>query len=144
MSGSMNPQTTCRATQSCLGFQPDLFWDVSLLVDRSDFPDLAWLIPDNLTTAQSITPTLIVVATVAIANALVKWLRKKLKEVLTNGEDLVFPFHSIIPQEDRLTTLQELEAGTVRIVVAMTAAQVGLDMAIWNVVILDLLQTSRP
>ncbi|KAF8324612.1 P-loop containing nucleoside triphosphate hydrolase protein [Cantharellus anzutake] len=107
-------------------------------ITGSDFPDLAWLNPDNLTTAQSITPTLIAVAMVAIANALVKWLRKKLKEVLTNGENLVFPFHSIIPQEDRLTTLQELKAGTVQIVVATTAAQVGLDMAIRNVVILDL------
>ena len=79
----------------------------------SDFLGLAWLIPDNPMSSESITPTLIAVATVAMAETLVKWLWKKLKGLITNGEELVYPFHSIIPQEDCLLTLQELEAGTV-------------------------------
>ena len=125
----MNPQTACMATQNHLGFQPGLFWDMSLPIDckdlvysahtlkhsitGSDFLDLAWLIPDNPMSTESITPTLIAVATVAMEETLVKWLQKKLKGLVTNGEELVYPFHSIIPQEDCLLTLQELEAGTV-------------------------------
>ena len=90
MSGSMNPQTACMATQNHLGFQPGLFWDMSLPIDckdlvysahtlkhsitGSDFLDLAWLIPDNPMSTKSITPTLIAVATVAMEETLVKWL----------------------------------------------------------------------
>src|SRR5260221_9529505 len=49
-----------------------------------------------------------------------------------------YPFHSIIPQEEQIQTLADLESGLVRIIVATTAGQVGLDMAVCDVIILDL------
>src|SRR5260370_34140019 len=49
-----------------------------------------------------------------------------------------YPFHSIIPQEEQIQTLANLESGLVQIIVATTAGQVGLDMAVHDVIILDL------
>src|SRR5260221_8310664 len=81
---------------------------------------------------------LIAVNTIAIADALVKWLRTQLQAFITEDCGLVFPFHSVIPQEERIQTLTELEQGLVRIVVATTAGNVGLDMAVKDIIILDL------
>src|SRR6266436_4934950 len=137
-----------------LGFQPGRFHNVSLPIDHQDliygacilkhsihgteFPDLVWLVPDNLAGPESIRPTLIAVNTITIANALVKWLHTQLKAFITPEHGLVFPFHSIIPQEEYIQTLLELEQGLVHIVIATTAANVGLDMEVKDVIILDL------
>src|SRR5260370_19435596 len=73
-----------------------------------------------------------------IADTLVKWLCTQLKAFITQEHSLVFPFHSVILQEECIQTLFKLEQGLICIVVAMTAANVRLDMAVKDVVILDL------
>ena len=57
---------------------------------------------------------------------------------MTQERGLVFPFHSLILQEERIHMLLELEQGLVCIVVATTAGNVGLDMAVKDVIILGL------
>ena len=137
-----------------LGFQPGRFQDVSLPIDCQDliygahilkhsingidFPDLAWLVPDDLASPDDICPTLIAVNTIAIADSLVKWLCTQLQAFLTQECGLVFPFHSLIPQEEHVCTLLELEQGLVHIMVATTAGNVRLDMAVKDVIILGL------
>src|SRR5260221_11490663 len=108
-----------------LGFQPGRFHDVSLPIDRQDliygarilkhsihgteFPDLVWLVPDNLASPESIHPTLIAVNTIAIANALVKWLCTQRKAFITPEMVLVFPFHSIIPKKKHIESLWDFD-----------------------------------
>ncbi len=119
----------------------DLIYGACILkhsIHGTEFPNLVWLVPDNLAGPKSIHPTLIAVNTIAIANALVKWLCTQLKAFITPEHGLVFPFHSIIPQEECIQTLLELEQGLVRIVIATTAANVVLDMEVKDVIILDL------
>ncbi len=105
MSGSMDPKIGWPKTQNMLGFQPGRFHDVSLPIDRQDliygarilkhsihgteFPNLMWLVPNNLAGPESIHPTLIAVNTIAIANALVKWLHTQLKAFITPERGLV-------------------------------------------------------
>ncbi|KAF8331031.1 uncharacterized protein EI90DRAFT_3123708 [Cantharellus anzutake] len=154
MSGSMDPTIARPKMQNVLGFQREQFQDISLPIDHQDlvygacilkhsihgteFPDLAWLVPNDLASPNVIRPTLIAVGTIAIADALVKWLRTQLKAFITEECSLVFPFHLIIPQEDRIQTLLELEQGLVQIVVTTTVGNVGLDMSVKDVIILDL------
>src|SRR5258708_19504389 len=93
-----------------LGFQPGRFHDVSLPIDRQDliygarilkhsihgteFPNLIWLVPNNLAGPDSIHPTLIAVNTIAIANALLKYLHPQPKPFLTPDPALAFqPTH---------------------------------------------------
>ena len=144
----MDPKVGQPKTQNMLGFQPGRFQDVSLPIDHQDliygacilkhsihgldFPDLAWLIPDD------IQPTLIAVSTIGIADTLVKWLCTQLQAFMTQECGLVFPFHSLIPQEECIHMLLELEQGLVCIMVATTAGNVRLDMAVKDVIILGL------
>ena len=65
-----------------------------------EFPDLAWLVPEDLAGPEDIRPMLIAVSTIAIADALVKWLCTQLQAFITEDHGLVFPFHSVIPQEE--------------------------------------------
>src|SRR5258708_35317038 len=81
---------------------------------------------------------LIAVSTIAIADALVKWLHTQLQAFITEDCGLVFPFHLVIPQEEQIQTLTELEQGLVQIMVATTAGNVGLYMAVKDIIILDL------
>jgi len=152
MSGSMHPKTVRPKTQELLGFVPPHFEDVSLPIDWTDliycphtlkhpitgteFPNLAWLIPDMLASPDDIPCTLIAVRTIAIAQNLAKWLNQQLGRFGMSPK--AYPFHSIIPQEEQIQTLANLESGLVQIVVATTAGQVGLDMAVRDVIILDL------
>ena len=57
---------------------------------------------------------------------------------MTQECGLVFPFHSLILilQEECICMLLELEQGLVHIMVATTARNVGLDMAVKDVIIL--------
>ena len=91
----MHPKTVEPKTQELLGFVPPHFHDVSLPIDQTDlvycpctlkypitgteFPDLAWLIPDTLESPDNIPHTLIAVGTIAIAQNLVKWLNQQLE-----------------------------------------------------------------
>src|SRR5258708_22288740 len=135
-------------------FQPGRFQDVSLPIDCQDliygacilkhsihgldFPDLAWLVPVDLASPNDIQPTLIAVSTIGIADTLVKWLCTQLQAFMTQECGLVFPFHSLIPQEECIHMLLELEQGLVCIMVATTAGNVRLDMAVKDVIILGL------
>ena len=83
----MDPNVVQPKTQNMLGFQPGRFQDVSLPIDCQDliygarilkhsingidFPDLAWLVPDDLASPNDICPTLIAVNTIAITDSLV-------------------------------------------------------------------------
>src|SRR5260370_23732352 len=138
MSGSMDPKVRQPKTQNMLGFQPGRFQDVSLPIDCQDliygacilkhsihgldFPDLAWPISDDLTSPDDIQPTLIAVSMITIADTLVKWLHTQLQAFMTHECGLVFPFHSLILQEDHIRMLLELEQGLIHIVVATTAS----------------------
>src|SRR6266481_5472960 len=82
-----------------LGFQPGRFQDVSLPIDHQDliygahilkhsicgldFPDLVWLVPDDLASPDDIQLTLIAVSTIRIADTLVKWLHTQLQAFMT-------------------------------------------------------------
>ena len=83
----------------------DLIYGACILkhsIHGTEFPDLAWLVPDDLASPKDIQPTLIAVSTIALADTLVKWLCTQLKAFITQERGLVFPFHSIIPQEEHI------------------------------------------
>ena len=67
-------------------------------ISSTEFPDLAWLVPDVLISPDDLPHTLIAVGTIAMAQNLVKWLNKQLERFGTPLK--AYPFHSIIPQED--------------------------------------------
>lgn len=143
--------------QKALSFVEGLFYDENLPTDRReikycprflthsttghDFPDLAWLLPESLDTQsdiQNLPRVLIAVDTIEKATRVIDWLEWLLEQRVPRQKHIVQPFHSLMSPKDRQETLRELKNGPIRFVVATMAGNVGLDMDIDTVVILDL------
>ena len=137
-----------RDAQRALGFTKAKFHDVMLSTDRADikyvnrfarnpttgvdFADFAYLISDKLTR------TMIAVETIEKATRFINWLDRNLPDDLPERDLVVQPFHSLISAEDRNSILENLVLGRTWYIVATLAANVGLDIVVDIVIVMDL------
>src|SRR5258708_38424919 len=161
MSATLQDETRLQ-TQQDLRFKMGQFWDVKLPIDRTDlkywprfltsstggttFPDLAWTIPVIANSASDLVPTLFACRTINKVINVRNWLVSELQQVLPKSEaknrelakKLVLPFHAEMDSIDWRETLGALASRSAPWIVATILANVGIDIAVTNVICIDM------
>ncbi len=110
------------------------------------FPDLAWTIPVIANSASDLVPTLFACQTINKVINVRNWLISELQQVLPKSEaknrelakKLVLPFHAEMDSIDQRETLGALASRSAPWIVATILANVGIDIAVTNVICVDM------
>ena len=161
MSATLQEETHLKVQQS-LHFKTNHFWDIKLPIDWTDlkycpqflssstggtaFPDLAWTISLVINSPSDLTLTLFACRTINMVMNVRNWLISGLQKVLPKSDakncelakKMVLPFHAEMDDINQRATLAALESRSAPYIIATILANVGIDMAITNVICIDL------
>ncbi|KAG9219887.1 hypothetical protein CCMSSC00406_0010059 [Pleurotus cornucopiae] len=91
--------------------------------------DISWIIPVGLQAASSIKKTVVFCVTIKLAFTVMEFLQSLLPEEMSNREEVVMPFYSLMSGKYRERYIQEFREGTTRVLVGTDTLTCGMDVS---------------
>ncbi|KAK7046096.1 hypothetical protein VNI00_007097 [Paramarasmius palmivorus] len=102
------------------------------------FLDLAFLVPFGVKSLDEIPQTLVFAETIAVGEALMKYLDELVAVTIPNAGKATRLFNSLLPQEERIKYKKEFEDGVIRVGIVTDTLTYGFDIACNRIVVLDI------